>query len=445
MSYPVALQSVAFFVLACTPCHKLAHRKDAAKQARKDREKKAQLETEQPKLYRHPSPFNTNPFWDEEIEMGPRPPKKGRGSKNPSHGQLDGTRAVGETPAPGGTAASIASSSLVNSTDPGSSPTVVPEEDASCDQDWNHKRYEREDEELWGHGALRAGYKLREAIVKAGESARGLLDTTLGRTAGGDREVTNEDRHNFYFAPKNPPVNDYHPPVVSSMPTNKREYEWMLQPPPPAKFMEGKEPVKRTASTTSSMASRRTVVTGAGASSREELGLGRLVGAKLVNDKLKKGRELPTEAELTVITSTRPNARRTRTNSTLQSQRSVNRSRSNTTESEGGSSDTILERRRKKRMSQQQNPIQPGSSESDEDGDDEGDKTVAQRPKLETIASSRIADTKAEALEELATMSEPAHSPKPLVFPRIRLNDNTSRPSIPVVVVEGPAPASEKP
>ncbi len=44
---------------------------------------------------------------------------------------------------------------------------------------------------------------------------------------------------------RNPPVNDLHPPVVSTAPSSREETRWMLQPPPSAKIMEGKERVNR--------------------------------------------------------------------------------------------------------------------------------------------------------------------------------------------------------
>src|SRR5690606_14146322 len=94
----------------------------------------------------------------------------------------------------------------------------------------------------------------------------------------------------FYTAPRNPPVNDYHPPVVSSRPAHKDALRWMLQPPPPAKVMEGKVPVTRSASMASAASSRRTV------SVREGGSLGRLVGEKAVEAKIRRG-ETPADDE----------------------------------------------------------------------------------------------------------------------------------------------------
>lgn len=55
-----------------------------------------------------------------------------------------------------------------------------------------------------------------------------------------------------WYVKRNPEVNDLHPPVVGSLPKNKKEALWMLQPPPPAAFMEGHttEPTTRPRSST---------------------------------------------------------------------------------------------------------------------------------------------------------------------------------------------------
>ena len=47
-----------------------------------------------------------------------------------------------------------------------------------------------------------------------------------------------------YYIPRMPPVNDLHPPVASG-PKSRAEVRWMLQPPPSAKVMEGKESPNR--------------------------------------------------------------------------------------------------------------------------------------------------------------------------------------------------------
>lgn len=398
-----ALRSVWFYYLACTPCRKVGNRRDIRKEAERERGIKERLEMEQPGLYRHPNPEHTNQYWLEDINMGPSLPKRGPSSNNTSQRKLKsaGNTVGGADTSTVGRDASIGSAGAFNSNDAGGSPTMVADElearttlsmsvADSADLEWNRKRYQREDEELWGHHMMhiRAGQRLREVITKGRDTAGRLFDPRAPR----EREITDEERFDFYVPTRNPPVNDYHPPVVSSRPASKGEFAWMLQPPPPAKVMEGKVPVSRKGSY-ASVGSRTSRRTQASHASKEELGLGRLVGEKLVKDKIRNG-EKPSQAELTVITGSRPDTRRTRTASTmssLSSQRST-RSRSNTTGSE--SSDTIYERRRKRRAAKQKAAAGPGSEADDEtDDEDQGrhpERHASQRPKLQTIASSDL-------------------------------------------------------
>lgn len=413
-----ALRSVWFYYIGCTPCRKIGHRRETRREAEREKSLKARLEMDQPGLYRHPNPEGTNQYWMEDINMGPSLPKRGA-SKNLSQKRLKsadtetGTERTDTSPIDRGT--SIGSSTHFHSAEIANSPTIVADElearttlsmsvTDSQDLDWNRKRYDREDEELWGHQMYnRAGQRIREVMAKGRDTAGRLFDASRPQR---EREVTEEERYDFYTAPRNPPVNDYHPPVVSSRPASKHEYRWMLQPPPPAKVMEGKVPVSRSDSQTS-MTSRRTA-TAASLASKEELGLGRLVGEKIMQDKIRKG-ELPPGEELTIVTS-RPNTRRMRTASTmssLPSQRST-RSRSNTTGSE--SSDTIYERRRQKRLAKQKAAEAEAGSEADDESEDEHPEAsershAVQRPKLQTIASSELSSNKSETSEKTVQQS----------------------------------------
>lgn len=276
MSFPVAVQSAVFYFLACTPCAKVRHRQKAKDQAKKEREMKAKLEETQPGLYRHPSPFATNPYWQEEINMGPSLPKKSA-SKNSSQRGLTSSGKDSEAP-------SVSECTNVGDsrTNFGDSTTVIPEDDALSD-DWNCRQgYQREDEELWGQWS---GQKFMDALSKARVSAGRLMDPRKGV----EKEVTEQARQDFYFSPKNPPVNDYHPPVVSSKAPHRAAHQWMLQPPPPAKIMEGKVPVSRAFSSSSRSSGR--------IGQSEEVQLGRLVQQKLVKERLRKESD-PTEMEL---------------------------------------------------------------------------------------------------------------------------------------------------
>jgi hypothetical protein len=411
MSFPVALQSAIFYVFACTPCTKAREHRQSKRQAKKDRQEKTRLEAEMPHLYRHPDPFNTNPYWSEEIMMGPSLPRKktGASSKNTSQRGLNSAGRESRS--------TTASSIVIGNTTVGSSPTVVPEEgelslstsmSMSFSEDWNKKRYQREDEELWGHEFSLAG-QLMDAIKQAGTSAGRMIEATLGKE---HKSITEEDRYNFYTPAKNPPVNDYHPPVVSQRPKHKDAAKWMLQPPPPAKIMEGKVPVSRSTSL-ASQGSRRTAASDGPA-------LGRQVQEKLLSAKLRKG-EKTTEAEL-AATLRRPSTRRTNTSMSRRgpSQRSA-RSRSLSLESSDASDELKKRRRPRARPA-----MAPNSDSSDDEDHMCGSvdslgimSRAAQRPRLPTIKSSNGASgkgdqAKSKALKPSTTPESQASQPSPL-------------------------------
>lgn len=253
------------------------NRQKAKEQAKRDRGEKAKLETEQPGIYRHPLPFNTNPFWQEEISMGPHLPKKSASKNSSQRGLASSGR---DSNAPSVSECTNVGDSRTNF---GDSTTVIPEDDTVSD-DWNRRHgYQREDEELWGQWS--GGHKLKGAFSKARISAGKLMESKMGF----DKDVTDQDRRDFYFAPRCPPVNDYHPPVVSNKVPHKAAHQWMLQPPPPAKVMEGKIPVSRAISTGSRSSGK--TMTG------EDVQLGRQLQQKRVKEKIMKENE-PTEAEL---------------------------------------------------------------------------------------------------------------------------------------------------
>lgn len=426
MSFLVAVQSAVFYFLACTPCHELHHQHTTRQQAKKERRRKERIVMEQPHLYRHPDPFHTNPYWNEEIRMGPSLPKKRRGSdavsKSLSQRRLtaasrDGRPSLGTGSSVvismsemGSVASPRPSTSPANAHGLGSAPTVVPEEDRedrtsstlsktasiSTSADWNLKRYQREDEELWGHDdSAWSGHKLMDAIKHAGSTAGRYMESKLGL----EKQITDEDRYNFYFTPRNPPVNDYHPPVVSSRPAHKDALRWMLQPPPPAKVMEGKVPVTRSASSTS----RRTISTRDGGS------LGRLVGERAVEARIRRG-EMPMEDEGRSTPSVRKSRSRVSTAARTRSRRTT-RTSSSATDSEEEAEQLSSRRRRVS--------YRPPGLESDDE--DEGAYTskspdplsnvsmsthAAQKPRLPTILSSGYDDRKSSGLDN----NEPAAS-----------------------------------
>ncbi|KAK4673440.1 hypothetical protein QC763_111980 [Podospora pseudopauciseta] len=413
MSYLSAVQSALFYYLACTPCYACVGNHKAAKQAKKEREMKAQIILEQPHLYRHPDPFQTNPYWEEEIKMGPSLPKKGknidRSSKSLSQRRLtaasrDGGASIGagssvmfnmgsptSTVGPRPSVSTTIAPTVVGDAEM-ASPTLSKTISVSTADDWNLKPYQREDEELWGHEyeSQRRTQKLVDALKQAGSSAGRFVESKLGL----EKQVTEQDRYDFYFAPKNPPVNEYHPPVVSSKPAHKDGLRWMLQPPPPAKVMEGKVPVSRSASLMS-VNSRRTVSTvGSGS-------LGRLVGEKALEAKSRRG-ETPFDDRLSSASLARTRSRRTIVSTVRTRSRRTTRATSFSTESDDSSDDLHH------RMARRRNHRPVATPEVDSDDEKEyNTKNIeagisvtppmsthpthaAQKPRLATILSSAV-------------------------------------------------------
>lgn len=135
---------------------------------------------------------------------------------------------------------------------------------------WNRRRYQREDEILWG---------FEDAPESRTRTPEGGLSRAATGSSAGDGS---------YYS-RNPEVNDLHPPIVAT-PRNKSETRWMLQPPPSAKVMEGRERAKR------SRSGSGTSYGSAGSSKRTGDNLGRRVGEKLLEERLRRGDVNSTES-----------------------------------------------------------------------------------------------------------------------------------------------------
>ncbi|KAI9665241.1 MAG: hypothetical protein M1829_005779 [Trizodia sp. TS-e1964] len=255
MSLPVAIQSVVYYVASCSSIRKVAGRRNQRREAARQKDEKARMELEHPELYRHPSPFSTNKFWGEEMALGPGPPNRNK-AKDRSGSQ----RALNTS----GTGSSLSSSVGV-----ALSPRELqlPEDARLTEVGWNTRRYQREDEELWGHDANNPG---RGAYNSLAGSANGLTIRS--------RNFSNATQN--YFVARNPPVNELHPPVVSSPPRCQSEMKWMLQPPPSAKIMEGKIRVTSSRGRSGSGPSKK---------SSTETKFGRQSGEKLSEERARKG------------------------------------------------------------------------------------------------------------------------------------------------------------
>lgn len=252
-------QSAIFYYVSCAPCSKLSYRRKGRQEFKRTKANRALHEAEQGQ-YAHPSPFDTNPYWKEDIALGPGPPQRRAardGKTRPAMGRGLRTRGIG------------------SSTDTGTSSSDTMVADGSSEgiethvDGWNKRRYQRTDEVLWGRQS------------EDGKTA-GL--SPISRTASGNAN---------YYQARNPAVNDLHPPVVSTQPTHPSEIQWMLQPPPRAKMMAGKErgntPPNRSRSGSGTSNGSR------GSGKRADTSLGRRVGERLMESKIKRGEQaLPT-------------------------------------------------------------------------------------------------------------------------------------------------------
>lgn len=138
------------------------------------------------------------------------------------------------------------------------------EQERNSGEGWNRRRYQREDEMLWG---INVDDNTRKGTPKAGRSRAGTASSAGSYKYG-----------------INPAVNDLHPPIVSTRPTNKNEMRWMLQPPPPARVMAGKEPANRSRSGSGGSYGSRL----SNASSRRvDMNLGRQIGERLIEERMR--------------------------------------------------------------------------------------------------------------------------------------------------------------
>lgn len=153
-------------------------------------------------------------------------------------------------------------------------------DDTLEDETWNHRRYQREDEDLWGHDD--SLIPLQRNTSGSSVAVAGFPLRRPGTSLSGN-----------YSSGRAPPVNELHPPVVSLPSPDPADNRWMLQPPPKASVMAGKE-----------RASNRSR-SGSGASSRVELSLQRQLSTKQVQQRLERGEtpELPSMSPMSSYTN----------------------------------------------------------------------------------------------------------------------------------------------
>ena len=254
-------QSAVFYYVSCAPCTKLAYRRKRRKENHRADAERAAFETEEG-VYRHPSPFSTNIYWREEMMLGPGPPPK-KAHRDRDKGKTESTRELGSGGVGSSTNTGTSSADTVVVEDGGA---VEEQQERRSDKGWNRRRYQREDEVLWG------------------------LD--------GPDDNSSTGRKSTYYVHRNPAVNDLHPPVVSTHPTHRSETRWMLQPPPSARVMSGKEKANNRSRSDSGS------TTGSGKRAVDRT-LGRKIGERLMEEKVKRGDRLSASASASASTRSR--------------------------------------------------------------------------------------------------------------------------------------------
>ncbi|EME50095.1 hypothetical protein DOTSEDRAFT_68834 [Dothistroma septosporum NZE10] len=206
------IQSAIFYYLSCAPCSDARHRRRRKEEAKGERAERELLERDHPNYYRHPSPSSTNPYWQAEIDLGPHGLQR---NKRKTH-TADSRRRLREQ--------------NYGSESP-SWDQIPPVTAGSDDSDsrWNFRRYQREDEELWGSTSNFGGSMYGEGLTKP------------------QRAMTKDSMRSDYSEYRNPQINDMHPATVTKV-TTPEEVMWMKQPPPVAAVMSGKERATRSRS-----------------------------------------------------------------------------------------------------------------------------------------------------------------------------------------------------
>jgi hypothetical protein len=253
------IQSALFYYLSCAPCAEARYRKKRKQEAEHGRAEREALYVEMPNVYRHPSPSSTNPHWATEIAAGPT--LAHRGKKNGNSGKdAESVRGRGRG----------LKSSMTQRSNDSAAPSSLSVDSALVpgrnDSKMQVQRFQREDEELWGSKSSLP----MERLASRGSSRIARPPSAHVR----DPES--------YRRARTPAVNDLHPAVVTRV-ACKEEASWMMQPPPTADVMSGKERASRSRSD-SGGSSRLSAKSG--------VPLSREVSQRIMAQKLKNGEML---------------------------------------------------------------------------------------------------------------------------------------------------------
>ena len=259
-----ATQSAIFYYVSLSPCYEHSYNRKRRKEAKNTGKQRAELELSQPDAIHQPVPFQTNRFWSEEIQAGPGPPRgrkkhcveiRDEGSslgRKVTREELTGDESTSQqnTSLPKSSSHSKSKPETFHSR---ASPLVtkapIPTAGSALDtfKDtlksslprpdlWNSKRYDREDETLFGINDRLS--RMWDRAMRHDQEASPDGERVAGHGHRKD-EATSPDEYSWRYA-KNPGLNDLHPPTVTQFPRSKREVAWIKQPPPSRAVMEGK-------------------------------------------------------------------------------------------------------------------------------------------------------------------------------------------------------------
>jgi hypothetical protein len=339
-------------------------------------------------MHLQPAPFQINPHWKEEMTLGPGPP----------------SRRKNRTGTPASRGITTAGTANTDSTAGSSLSDLGPVQSMSsvhlAGHSWNTKRYQRADEEFAYFPPLEEDEGPRPRLSSRGSSVG---------VSGWSSQPLDKPESAYYIPARAPPVNDLHPPVVSTVSAKKNERAWMMEPPPSASFMNGKKGVtarSRSGSGNSGNSSLKNT----------DQSLGRQVGYKLVEDKVKRGVTPLPEGELSI-----PNRKSTATVASGRSSPMKGRASSSLDVDDPERTPS----KRRKRPPPVQIPIFDSSSHVDDSSSSSPDvlrptnkgnrpKSMAAPAKLHLSTASRPAlETKSQSSENSMTRKSKDKSPIP--------------------------------
>jgi hypothetical protein len=208
------VQSAIFYYVSCSPCLDRKYKKQRKREAKNATQ---ELVTTEPGAIRQPTAFQTNEQWAEELILGPGPPKPWKPDEI-----LARVKQKFQTPpdAPPRPSIDRRISNPFETVKESLKNTLHPDK-------WNWKRYDREDEMLWGWG---------DKVTKMLDKVTFHHEEPTGR-----KRAHTDDSDRDYTRGRIPDVNDLHPPVASRLPATREEAAWMILPPPSRAVMEGKQ------------------------------------------------------------------------------------------------------------------------------------------------------------------------------------------------------------